>query len=308
MRKHRQASKVNQAIDALRGVWLILAVALSAVSTQVRVQRAKYRTWKRQGHWALLPVAGGAILDADRNTISKAGELQSYPCAVDIIYKGAMVCINASGYAAPAADTAGYSDVVGVATEKVDNSGGSAGDLSVRVQSGRRFNFVATAIVQGDVGRTMYVVDDQTMDQLPGVNSIVAGMLTEFVSATAGYIHITAGGQGFPVGVGAAVTQITNRTTGVTINAISGTITTDNTSLAAEGSADFIVTNNMVNIGDVVVLSIQSGEDSGGTVLSVQDVAAGSFTIRVHNGNVASGTAETGAILINFRIIKATSA
>jgi len=259
-----------------------------------------------------LAMVGGlstaAILAADRNTISKAGELQSYPCAADIIYKGGLVCINATGYAAPAADTSGYSDVVGVATENVDNSGGSAGDLSVRVQSGRRYSFVATAIVQADVGRTMYVVDDQTMDQLPGVNSIVAGVLTEFVSATEGFIHVPTPGSSFPVGVGAAVTQVTSRATGVTINALMGTITTDDTSLAAEASADFIVTNEMVNIGDVVILSIRSGENSGGTVLSVQDVAAGSFAIRVHNGNVASGTAETGAIVINFRILKATNA
>jgi len=37
-------------------------------------------------------------------------------------------------------------------------------------------------------------------------------------------------------------------------------------------------------------------------------VAAGSFTIRVHNGNVAAGTAETGAIKINFAVLKAVSA
>lgn len=118
----------------------------------------------------------------------------------------------------------------------------------------------------------------------------------------------TAKALGYGTGAGGSVTQITNRSTGVTVNALSGTITTDNTSLAAEGSADFIVTNSKVAAGDVVVLSIQSGEDSGGTILSVQDVAAGSFTIRVHNGNVAAGTAETGAILINFAVIKAVSA
>jgi len=115
-------------------------------------------------------------------------------------------------------------------------------------------------------------------------------------------------GLGYAAGAGGAVTQITNRSTGVTLNTVTGTITTDNSSLAAEASADFIVTNSAVAIGDVIILSIQSGENSGGTVLSVQDVAAGSFAIRVHNGNVAAGTAETGAIKINFAVIKAVSA
>lgn len=109
------------------------------------------------------------------------------------------------------------------------------------------------------------------------------------------------------LGVGGAVTQATNRTTGVTLNTLSGAITTSNASLAAEGSADFVVTNDKVAATDVVVVSIKSGSNGGGTIVSVVGVAAGSFTIRVHNGNVAAGTAETGAIVINFVVIKGTA-
>lgn len=107
--------------------------------------------------------------------------------------------------------------------------------------------------------------------------------------------------------VGGAVTQITNRTTGVTLSKPCGTITTHNASLAAEASATFVVTNTLVAATDVVVVSIQSGSNGGGTIVSVSAVAAGSFSIRIHNGNVAAGTAETGAILINFAIIKAVA-
>jgi hypothetical protein len=78
--------------------------------------------------------------------------------------------------------------------------------------------------------------------------------------------------------------------------------------LAAEGTADFVVTNTLVEATDVVVVSIKSGSNSGGTIVTVAAVAAGSFTIRVHNGNVAAGTAETGAIVINFAIIKSVAA
>lgn len=115
-------------------------------------------------------------------------------------------------------------------------------------------------------------------------------------------------GIGYGAGAGGAVTQLTSRTTGVTLNNITGTITTNNASLAAEATADFIVTNSAVAIGDVIVLSMQSGSNGGGTLVNISTVAAGSFTIRVHNGNVAAGTAETGAILINFAVIKAVSA
>ena len=113
---------------------------------------------------------------------------------------------------------------------------------------------------------------------------------------------------GYTTKQGAAVTQITNRATGVTINAVCGTITTDSTSLAAEASAKFVVTNSFVKIGDVVAVSIQSGTIALNTDVVVSAVAAGSFTITVINNNVASGTAETGAILINFAIIRAVSA
>ena len=113
---------------------------------------------------------------------------------------------------------------------------------------------------------------------------------------------------GFNTGAGAAVTQATNRTTGVTINTLCGTITTNNASLGAELSASFVVTNSTVAIGDVVLVSQQSGAVGVMTTVEVIATAAGSFTLAVMNGNAAAGTAETGAILVNFAVIKAVSA
>jgi len=115
-------------------------------------------------------------------------------------------------------------------------------------------------------------------------------------------------GYGDNNGTGGVVTQATNRTTGVTINKAAGQITTNNASLAAEATAVFVVTNSTVAIGDVVVVSQQSGSNGGGTLEEVVAVAAGSFSIAVQNNNVAAGTAETGAIIINFAVIKSTAA
>ena len=36
----------------------------------------------------------------------------------------------------------------------------------------------------------MYVVDDQTFDDVPGPNGVYAGILDECISATEGYLHI----------------------------------------------------------------------------------------------------------------------
>lgn len=114
-------------------------------------------------------------------------------------------------------------------------------------------------------------------------------------------------GYGAGNGSGSSVTQLTNRATGVTLNTVTGQITTNNASLAVEVSADFVVTNNKVELGDVIVLSVQSGMVGVSTVVSVSTVTAGSFTIRVTNNNPAAGVAETGAIIINFAVIKAVA-
>lgn len=120
---------------------------------------------------------------------------------------------------------------------------------------------------------------------------------------------LTAKKFGYGVGsaAGGAVTQATNRSTGVTLNAVTGQITTNNTSLAAEASAVFTVTNSKVAANDVVVCTIASGTVALNTDVVVTAVAAGSFNITVINNNVAAGIAETGAIVINFVVISGSA-
>lgn len=131
-------------------------------------------------------------------------------------------------------------------------------------------------------------------------------------TATPTFTGVTAtgasAGVGYATGAGGAATQATNRTTGVTLNNITGAITTSSASLAAEAAAAFTVTNSAVAIGDTVILSQRSGSNGGNTAVGVVAVAAGSFDIQVCNNNAAAGTAETGAIIINFAVIKAVSA
>lgn len=111
-------------------------------------------------------------------------------------------------------------------------------------------------------------------------------------------------GIGYVTANGAAVTQTTNRSTAVTCNALCGVITGDATSLAAEATATFQVLNSFVAIGDVVAISVRSGPTSGATSFRVTAVAAGSFSISATNNNASGGTADTGAPIINFAVIK----
>lgn len=148
-------------------------------------------------------------------------------------------------------------------------------------------------------------------------NAVIGGTLTVTGASTltgsvasAGAVTSTSAtaGVGYATGAGGAVTQATDRTTGVTLSKVTGAITTNNASLAAEASARFTVTNTTVAVGDCVVVSQRSGAVGLMTDVWVDSIASGSFVIVVANGNAAGGTAETGAIIINFAVIKAVGA
>ena len=176
---------------------------------------------------------------------------------------------------------------------------------------GKNATLVSTSAA--GVESNISVTELAALDVTPGTVSASKAVVVDASKNIAGFGSVTSnaptgGGIGYATGAGGAVTQLTSRTTGVTLSKLAGTITTSNASLAAEGSADFVVTNTTVAATDVVIVSIQSGSNGGGTIVSVAVTAAGSFTIRVHNGNVAAGTAETGAILINFAVFKAVAA
>lgn len=112
-------------------------------------------------------------------------------------------------------------------------------------------------------------------------------------------------GIGYAVGAGAAVSQATDRTTGVTCTGMSGAITTQATSLAAGATVQFTVTNTSVAVGDTVICSIRSGPTNTTTSAQVVTVAAGSFKIALVNHHAS--VADTGAAIINFAVIKAVS-
>jgi len=107
---------------------------------------------------------------------------------------------------------------------------------------------------------------------------------------------------GYGTGTGGTVTQATSRTTGVTLSKATGAITTNTTSLAAGASATFTVTNTVVTALDVVNVSIKSGQTNKETSAAVTAIAAGSFDITIHNRHAS--TAETGAIVVNFVVVK----
>lgn len=99
-----------------------------------------------------------------------------------------------------------------------------------------------------------------------------------------------------------SVTQVTNITTGVTLNALSGAITTVSQTVAAGAEAEFTVTNNKVKATDVVVACIKTHTSAGSFIVAVSAVADGSF--KLHLTNLHASTAGNNVLVINFLVLK----
>ena len=102
---------------------------------------------------------------------------------------------------------------------------------------------------------------------------------------------------------GGAVTQATDKSTGVTLNQAAGQITTSDASLAGGAEVSFTVTNDKVAATDVVAISLQSGASTGTYIVSISAVAAGSFDVTLSNVGATAGE----ALVLNYAVIKAAA-
>lgn len=109
----------------------------------------------------------------------------------DCIYGGALVCVNAAGYALPGDDTAGLI-FEGVAVERADNTDGANGDITVNVRRRGLFKMLFdTAISIANVGDNVFLVDDQTVDLTANVdNNIFCGVIAAYIDTTHAWVDI----------------------------------------------------------------------------------------------------------------------
>lgn len=137
-------------------------------------------------------------------------------------------------------------------------------------------------------------------------------LVTPNIGAATGTSLTTTGSQlssggafGYATGAGGGVVQGAGaKTLGVTLNKLCGTITMNNTSLAAATTVAFVFTNSFVAAGDLLVVQHVSGGTLGAYNFSVA-TAAGSATISVRNIHTA---ALAEAIILRFVLIKAVTA
>ena len=122
---------------------------------------------------------------------------------------------------------------------------------------------------------------------LSGANLVIS-------DATKGIVHTNSG----------TVTQATNHTTGVTINATSGVITLAAVALNAATNAEFTVTNSTVQADSVILVSVQDENTTNNTSImaTTHTIGAGSFVINLQNPQ-SSGNTSTTASKVHFLVI-----
>lgn len=129
----------------------------------------------------------------DRDTKRSDGVIKAMKMAAVKIPKGVLTCTNPLGFVDNAADAGGLT-FAGVSYEKADNSAGPAGGMLIRIEKTgeHTFNYGGGNASQSLIGKEVYVVDNQTVDEDPLIttNDIKCGVIAEVVNASVVRIRI----------------------------------------------------------------------------------------------------------------------
>jgi hypothetical protein len=114
-----------------------------------------------------------AALTTKRDTPERAGLDRSFGVAANaVIYQGALVALNASGFAVPGSVSTTQT-AAGRAEESVTGTA-TAGEARVRVSAGvfRWANATASDLITiADIGKDCFILDDQTVARTDGTGT-----------------------------------------------------------------------------------------------------------------------------------------
>jgi uncharacterized protein YbjQ (UPF0145 family) len=130
-------------------------------------------------------------------------------------------------------------------------------------------------------------------------NSPIGAVTPSTIEGTTVYADVEIGYAAVAQG---AVTQLTSKSTGVTLNTSAGQITMNAASLGATTNVTFTLTNSTISAKDVLLLTVTNGT-SGAYNAFVSSMGAGSATITLRN---ISAGALAEAVVLNFAIIHCT--
>ena len=110
------------------------------------------------------------------------------------------------------------------------------------------------------------------------------------------------GALGYGAGAGGTVTQLTSKSTAVTLNKPSGRIEMHNAALATGAEVSFSLNNNLLEVGETLVLTTTGYT---GYLLECRYIIGGSANIFVTNKHTFS---QSQAVTIQFNVIKGVTA
>ena len=105
---------------------------------------------------------------------------------------------------------------------------------------------------------------------------------------------------GYSTAAQGAVTQATDKSTGVTLNKSVGRITMNNAALAASAAASFTLTNSLISTNDTIIVNVSGGGTAAAYTAYVSSLAVGSAVLTLRN--LSSGSLSE-AVILNYAII-----
>ena len=112
---------------------------------------------------------------------------------------------------------------------------------------------------------------------------------------------------GYSAAAQGTVTQLTDKSTAVTLNKSAGRITMNNAALAGNTAVSFTLNNSLISANDTIIVCISSvttGSTAGAYTTYVSNMTAGSASLTLRN---LSGTSYSEAVVINFSVIHCLS-
>lgn len=109
---------------------------------------------------------------------------------------------------------------------------------------------------------------------------------------------------GYSAAAQGTVTQLTDKTTAVTLNKSSGRITMNAASLAGSTAVSFTLNNTSISANDTIIVCISGGATAAAYTAYISSLATGSAVVTLRN---LTAGALLEAVIINFAVIHGAS-
>jgi len=105
---------------------------------------------------------------------------------------------------------------------------------------------------------------------------------------------------GYTTAAQGSVTQLTSKSTAVTLNSSAGRITMNGAALAGNTAETFTLNNTLISTNDVLIVNVSAGGTAAAYTTYISSMSAGSAAVTLRNMTAGS---LSEAVVINFALI-----